>query len=348
MIAFPSHVTPYAHLLPILLFVVLACVPPAIAGDKPPLILEEGAEFMEKKEVDGTTFLYLQGEIRWRRGESRLMCARARYYEESGMLFLSRNVHLLDEGREILADSVRYEQETSHAVTIGSSILLLSNGDVTVLSDSMDYAFDAREAWAFKRPRVVLQTESGDRETTDETVVDGERLHMKEDAFLAVVGDVAILGDSLSGGSDSLHYDLAAETITMLGTPWIEMGTYRLFGEKIDLYAPERSLRRGIAQNGARGEERVSGPDEDGDGKELVNWIEGGSIVLSFENDRIDSLVASPEARSFYRIRQEGESEENYVLGDEIILIWREGEIDAVHVRGNGEGVYRRVKSGEE
>jgi hypothetical protein len=322
---------------------------PLIAVEKSPLILE-GAEYIHQKIENRKTIVMLEGNVRWAKGESRLRCGRAKYIEEDGLLYLSRDVHLVDEKRNIVADSVKYVNKDEYAVALGNVLLNMEGGDVTVRSDSMDYDLGKEEAWAFKRPRLTLQQSGSDGIEETAVTIYGDRLHALEDHYMAVIGDVDILGDSLSGRSDSLFYDINLEKIFLLGSPWIEMGSYRLEGNALDLYIPGRVLLRGMSRGSARGEQRepVDRSNEQEVEDTLVNWIEADTIILYFLDERIDSLLALPDARSFYQVHREDSFEENYAAGDEIRLVWDGGELDVIRVSGRGEGVYLKKGGGEE
>ncbi len=320
-----------------------------MAVEKPPLILE-GAEYIHQKLENRKTIIMLEGNVRWAKGEGRLRCGRARYIEEDGLLYLSRDVHLVDDKRDIVADSVKYVSEDEYAVALGNVILNMEGGDVTVRSDSMDYNLGKEEAWAFKRPRLILHQSGSDGIEETAVTIYGNRLHALEDHYIAVIGDVDIIGDSLSGRSDSLFYDINLEKIFLMGSPWIEVGSYRLEGSALDLYVPGRVLLQGISRGSARGEQReqVERSSEQEVEDTLVSWIEADTIILHFLDERIDSLLALPDARSFYHVYREDGLEENYAVGDEIRLLWEGGKLDVIRVSGRGEGAYLKKGGGGE
>jgi len=321
---------------------------PSADEGKPPLILER-ADYIRQRLEDGKTVVILEGDVRWVRGESRLRCGWAKYFEADGLLYLARDVYLFDDDRSLRADSVRYRREDGNAVAQGHVHLELDGGDVTVSSDSMAYQAADKEAWALKRPRLDLRSRPSGEESED-IMIRGDRLHMREGEYIAVSGMVDISGDSLIGRSDSLYYDLLAEEVSLVGDPWIEAGSYRVEGRRIVLRVPDRVLRKGISQGDARGEERQDAgvSQEAGFVEEPISWVEADTITLTFRQERIDSLLAYPGARSFFRENREGGREENYAVGEAILLVWKDGQVDQVRVSGKGEGVYRKRDSGEE
>jgi lipopolysaccharide export system protein LptA len=315
------------------------------AQDSPPLVLKR-AEYVRQRKIKGKTTIILEGNVIWTRGDQRLRCGRARYYEEDGLLFLSEDVYLYDKGRTVSADSARYTRGEGSAVAIGGVSVELSGGEVVVTADSMDFALNEGEYWAYKRPRIFLQESGGGASGGIE--IRGERSHMVENRLMALSGPVDISGDSLTGGADSLCYDMEREKIFLVGASWIEVGAYRLRGDRIELFVPERVLSRGISCGNARGEETEKEPsvagEEEGNG--LLNWIEADSIALSFRDNRIDSLLAWPDVRSFYQVHRKEGREENYIVGDRILMIWDHGKIGEISVKGRSEGVYHRRAEG--
>jgi lipopolysaccharide export system protein LptA len=303
--------------------------------ENPPLVLE-GAEYVQQKLENGEIVIIMEGDVRWSRGENRLRCDRAKYYEERDLLYLSKDVRLINQNRRVQADSIQYIRGRDYAIAMGNVLVEFAGGEVVVRSDSVDYYVEKRESWAFKRPKLILREDDGGSDTSQEVLILGDHLHMLEENYLAIAGEVDISGDSLLGGADSLYYNLVSDRIVLLGSPWIVSGSYRLVGETLELRVPGRVLRRGISRGRARGEQRKRVGDE------ITNWIEADSIFLSFRDDRIDSLLAFPNARSYYRVERGEGVEENYVAGDEVLLKWTDRQLEIIRVKGRGEGVYLR------
>ncbi len=324
--------------------------------EKPPLVLE-GAEYVRQKIENGGTVIILEGDVRWMRGKSRLRCDRAKYFEQSDLLYLSRDVRLIDEERRVHADSIQYISQKNFAIAMGNVMLETAGGEVIIRSDSIDYDLGERESWAFKRPELILSDGDNGDVRAGKVLILGDHLHMLEENYLAITGDVDISGDSLLGGADSLNYNLVNDRIVLLGSPWIEIGSYRLVGETLELRVPGRRLHRGISRGSARGEQREKVKGAEGgiggehgtghSGEDIANWIEADSIFLSFRDNRIDSLLAYPNARSYYRVEREEGVEENYVAGEEILLTWMDRQLEIIRVKGRGEGVYRREEGGK-
>ena len=152
--------------------------------------------------------------------------------------------------------------------------------------------------------------------------------------------------------------------------PWATAEDFTLTGDSVEVRAPGGELETVFASGNARGISSAQDSLNTEDVPELIrnDWIEGQEITATFtaaERDstlapstepageasqyRLDMLVAQGEARSFYRsVRNSAEEPEegrqpsvnlNYVLGDEIRLFMRDGQVDRMEV-DNPSGTY--------
>ncbi len=142
-----------------------------------------------------------------------------------------------------------------------------------------------------------------------------------------------------------------------------------LTGDSVEVKAPGGELESIFASGNARGISSAQDWLNAEDVPELTrqDWIEGQTITATFvtaEQDstgspsapeaederhyRLDMLVAQGEARSFYRSLQTSTAEPgegqrpvelNYVLGDEIRLFMKDGQVDRMEV-DNATGAY--------
>jgi hypothetical protein len=145
---------------------------------------------------------------------------------------------------------------------------------------------------------------------------------------------------------------------------------FRITGDSIEADLLGGGLDRVVATGAARGVSTARDSLNTENTDELIrsDWIEGDTITATFGSTPIDSisvesdssgtaestdrlldmLVATGEARSFYRSTPDsapagssgvGSLELNYVVGDEVRLFMRDGEVDRMEV-DNPRGVY--------
>jgi lipopolysaccharide export system protein LptA len=92
------------------------------------------------------------------------------------------------------------------------------------------------------------------------------------------------------------------------------------------------------------------------------DWLEGDTIIVEFESvaatgeqesrSQARQLTATGEARSFYQMQGRDRTREepsvNYVRGEAISVVMRDGEVDYVVVEGNATGMYLERATEEE
>ncbi len=156
--------------------------------------------------------------------------------------------------------------------------------------------------------------------------------------------------------------------------PWATAEDFTLTGDSVEVRAPGGELESVFAAGSARGISSAQDSLNSEDLPELIrhDWIEGQEITATFtgaESDstlapdtelvgeesryRLDMLVAQGAARSFYRsVPNSAEAPEeeggprvnlNYVLGDEIRLFMRDGQVDRMEV-DNPTGTYLQAQ----
>jgi hypothetical protein len=146
-----------------------------------------------------------------------------------------------------------------------------------------------------------------------------------------------------------------------------------LTGDSIEADLPGGELERVTATGAARGVSTTRDSLNTDTTDELIrsDWIEGDTIIATFRSvsgdlgdaptdaepreRQIDLLVARGQARSFYRSAPESPVaggavgpqalELNYVIGDEVRLFMRDGEVERMEVDG-ATGIYLQPRRG--
>lgn len=175
--------------------------------------------------------------------------------------------------------------------------------------------------------------------------------------------------------AEELDASLEAEPEDPFARPQATAEDFLLTGDSIEVKTPGGELESVFASGHAHGVSSARDSLNAEDAPELIrhDWIEGQTITATFVTKRSDSaalpavtaegresryrldkLVAKGAARSFYRSAPDstatpgsGQSpvELNYVLGDEIRLFMKDGEVDRMEV-DNATGAYFQPQSG--
>ncbi|MBW7995255.1 MAG: hypothetical protein FVQ81_01540 [Candidatus Glassbacteria bacterium] len=124
------------------------------------------------------------------------------------------------------------------------------------------------------------------------------------------------------------------------GPPVLEHPDYSLSAAELDVISKDRELERIEATGDGRGEfwSGANGSTGAREGEKYVSWIEGDSLRLFFSGGALDSIYATGSSRSYYQ--ESAESGVNYVQGGMILLVFENTLLQVVEVGGGGRGVY--------
>ncbi len=175
--------------------------------------------------------------------------------------------------------------------------------------------------------------------------------------------------------AQELEDSLEAEMEDPFARPQATAEDFLLTGDSIEVKTPGGELESVFASGQAHGVSSVRDSLNTEDAPDLIrhDWIEGETITATFGTSRSDSaaspagttegnesryrldkLVAQGAARSFYRSAPDSSStpgggqgplELNYVLGDEIRLFMKDGEVDRMEV-DDATGAYFQPQPG--
>ncbi len=134
------------------------------------------------------------------------------------------------------------------------------------------------------------------------------------------------------------------ERMVLTGSPQVSMAEGNtMYGQNITILYHGGELRRVILTGAARMEDAA--PDSLAEiykGLPEMDVLEGDSISVEFENEKIDRTVVVGNARSIYTpLDLDAEVATNDVTGDTIIISFRNEQVHLVDVRGNMAGNYK-------
>jgi len=152
---------------------------------------------------------------------------------------------------------------------------------------------------------------------------------------------------------------------TMLEKPVAVAEEFSLIADSLDVRSPGEVLERIIAVGNARGESRA----RDSLNVEVLpevarsDWLEGDTVIATFgevlvvdtttvsgtrTDYRLEQLEAKSDARSLYRLQPSDSTREagvdppaiHYVVGQEILIVLDDGEVDHMDVQGQTRGFH--------
>jgi hypothetical protein len=305
--------------------------------------------------LQGRGFFSATGAVLIRRDSMEAVADSVEYDQSAGTLFLSREARLHMETYDLTADSIwldvpgdelRNVRARQYAVIEGEQIQLLAPRIIIFLTDGemerlvaiRDTAMDSLAAGGGLPPRphpAARQWGLGRFPSRPHAVAEDFLLWADSIEVLApgeVLEELWAIGEARgeSMARDSLNQE---DTPELIRRDWLEGDTIiATFAETSDSSAaPEDSLV-------------VAEPNP-----ELLQEAQGPPEADSSESRyRLEQLVARASARSLYRLEpsdstvldEDARLAVHYVVGDEITILFTEGEVERMEVVGTTRGVH--------
>ncbi len=279
------------------------------------------------------------GNLRWATSSGITGSGRqGEYYRSQDLLVVEGEAVAEDSLRRIEAEKLEHDNTSSRLKATGGIILTDKKSRSEATAASGLYEHDTGITTLTGRPLLKFYHKTDTLKLRPYYLSCDHLLSYGADSMVAV-GRVRLWDDSLTITSDSLFHDGASgRSYFRGGAPRINNPCYNMRGEQIDIYTRGRQLEQVVAVRDARGEFYQSDIAHADSAPGADNWIEGDTLNVAFGPEGLDSIVASGGARSYFR--ENPQAALNYVIGSRIILVWQEGLIDRVEVRGGGRGLH--------
>ncbi|MFC1614228.1 hypothetical protein ACFL5K_02910, partial [Gemmatimonadota bacterium] len=260
------------------------------------------------------------------------------YFRMKEMLIVEGEAVAEDSSYRIEAEKLEYDYKNSRLLATGGIVLTDKKARSKANAASGLYERDSGITTLTGRPLLELYDDS-DTLALRPYYLSCDRLRSFGSDSMIAVGRVKLWDDSLTINSDSLFHDVVnGISYFRGGLPLIDNPGYNMRGERIDVHIRQRKLDRVVAVGAGRGEFYQNGIARDDSSAGSCNWIEGDTLNVAFGSVGLDSIVSSGGARSYFR--EDPQAALDYVIGEKIVLVWRQGLIDRVDVKGGGRGLH--------
>lgn len=314
---------------------------------------------MQGQVINGRNVRRLIGSVEFRQGELKATCKEAReypgegifefvghvliddgsksiaaehitYFEESDKLFAHTKVVLVDSAQMLLADTLEYWQESEKAFARGNVVMENDSERVVLTGRYAEYWRNDGYALVTGDPVFTRKDSSGTRDL----VIAGETIESFEDGErVRVVNNVEIFRGDITALCDTLEYLKSAERVRLARNPIARQLGDRLTGRYIDLYLKDNE----VTDIHVLGSAVVSTKVDSAITTDIpFDILTGEEIFVSVSDSKIDTVVIKNRATSYYHVIDDSvEQGINKVLGDEIIMIFKDDEIQQVEVRSS-------------
>jgi lipopolysaccharide export system protein LptA len=279
------------------------------------------------------------GNMEWNSGKLLGSGDQGEYWRDDDLFRVTGEAFAADSARQLRSETMEYEYATEILRAAGKVRFADNESGSTAEAAGALYRSRDKLLVLRGRP-VLTYYEDEDSLHQDPYSLTGDVVTSFSQDSLVAVGRVRLWRDSLSVTSDSLFHDRALDKNHFRGgPPLVEHPEYRLTADLLNVTSRERRLELIEAEGRGRGEFGTGGDSTAPGAQEVLgSWIEGDTLRLFFGSSAMDSIYAAGSARSYYQ--ESGQSGVNYVQGGRLLLVFENNLLEVVEVRGGGRGVY--------
>lgn len=354
--------------LPVVIFVLAASVAGQESGDRLRLI---HADVLKRETIAGKAYQKLQGNVEFQQGKTNIKCDLATQIFEQEPAALIGHVQIVDEARQLYADTVYIYQNLKKQIAHGRVVSItesdttrahrisyfekenkvVSEKDVrianvkdrTVVTGGFaEYFRDQKYGKILVNPMMtkldslgkVTMTISGD---TMEVFEGGKRV--------LVSGNVKIQQQETDAACGRVEYFKEEERAVLTEQPVVEHTNQHISGDTLVLYLEDAQLSRAHVIGNA-----VAASEADTLNKgRWVNKLTGQVMNFYFANKKLKRAVIENQATSLYHVIENKQYKGvNEVTGDRIEVYMNDGAVQRVRVTSAPEfssGKYSPPKS---
>lgn len=348
----------------ILLLSVMIC--PALFAQAEKLELLHADE-LRGDQIGGQAVQMLIGNVQFRQGDALLNCDRATRYIDIRETLLEGRVQLTERSQKMNADQIYYYEDTEIMRAQGkvmlqdSSNIMRANlmqyfrreergratGSVSLVDSTQRMKltgnvadYDQRRGYAkiMGNPVFTMADSSNDKEL----VITGNVIEMFSDGdTIRVIEKVKITREEITAFCEMLQYVRKANRIHLSVQPVAQQQDNFLAGKEIELGLVDTE----VSSISIFGEAVIVTKIDSTVRTDLpFDILTGEKVWVGVTKEVIDSVRVFGRATSYYHVIEDGaEKGLNKVLGDEMVLVFQDGELDQVRVKskpGASDGAF--------
>ncbi len=301
----------------------------------------------------------LMGQVEFMQDSSRMYCDRAIQYPDEHVAFFSGRVRIVTPPRELRADEIQHYEVRREQIASGHARLITPRQLLTadalhyfekeeralaeghaVIADSAERAYLSGQRIEYLRLKGYARVDSAplfvrhDSSGSDSLAVRSRLMEMFEDGErISARDEVTMRQGEVSAACGELTFQRRNDKLTLKLQPQAQRSADMLRGTEIDLHLRQRRIS-GLTVRGHA--VVVTEVDTLVSPKQQFDYLSGEEVYVGLVESRIDSVHVQGQATSYYHLYDEKKYQGiNKVLGDELMMSFREGKVLRVLVRSN-------------
>lgn len=252
-------------------------------------------------------------------------------YYRSQKLFVARgNVKLVDSTKILTADDLQYFEQDEKAIADHHVVLADTSERMTLTGKHIEYFRNKAYAKVIGQPVFSRLDSLAERKL----VITGDEMEMFDDGErVKVMDNVEVKRGEVTANCGALEFFRPEDRIALS----VEPTAYRLhdvlFGDKIDLILINNEVREIHVLGQAIVSSKV---DTFVQTTTPYDLLTGEKILVSLKDEQIDTVNVMGRATSFYHVIEDSvEQGINKVLGDDLQMMFLNGELETVKVESS-------------
>lgn len=252
-------------------------------------------------------------------------------YYRSKKLFVARgNVKLVDSTKVLTADDLQYFEEKEEAIADHHVVLSDSSERMTLTGKHAEYFRDKAYAKVTGQPVFTRRDSLAERML----VISGDLIEMFDDGERVQVQDnVEVKRGEVTANCGTLEFFRSEDRVALSLKPTAYRVNDVLFGDRIDLILVNNEVKEIHVLGNAIVSSKVDSSIQTATPYDLLT---GEKVLVSLKEEQIDTVQVVGRATSFYHVIEDSvEQGINKVLGDDLQMMFSDGELETVQVESS-------------
>ncbi len=284
----------------------------------------EAQEFVDEGKV------VFNGNVRFVDKSKALYGDHVIYYRSKKLFVAHGNVKLVDSTKVLAADDLQYFEENEKAIADHHVVLSDSSERMTLTGKHAEYFRNKAYAKMIGQPVFSRLDTLEDRKL----VISGDLIEMFDDGErVQVLDNVKLKRGEVTATCGALEFFRSKNRIALSLKPTAYRVTDVLFGDKIDLILINNEVREIHVLGDAIVSSKVDTSVQTATPYDLLT---GEKIKVTLKDEQIDTVKVMGRATSFYHVIEDSvEQGINKVLGDDLQMMFLNGELEIVQVESS-------------
>lgn len=276
-------------------------------------------------------------DVRLDDGKVTLTARYGEYFIEPKRAFFRSQVVVEDSASTVTADSLTYFRVEQRSVATGNVAVYNSADHVTIRGQHLEH-WSTRQFTRITQQPVLVKFDTTSSGVVDTLIVRSRIMESYRDSVkrLIAIGDVEIVRADLAGTAGRAEYFTQRDSILLRVSPVVWYKQTQVTGDSIDVTLKKRKLHQVNVMG-----EAFALSQSDSLWPDRFDQMTGETMTMQFVDQALERIDVRNRAISLYHLYEDSSANGlNKTSGDQIVMLFDEGKVKSISVRGGVEGQY--------